>query len=194
MTEFTRVTPNRCTVSVNKRKASPVVNDKGEFFLSASMASKHYKIIATGVSSAMARDGRAAQLSWRFATFDECLKQGIEVPKGMKIPKAVRVAAKKADLMKADLSGDFPPGSVREIQYDAVDPTKKRRGRPPGSKSKPRDAALDATFNAVTWPDGAVTVRLNHGNTWTMTRKSKDEIPPEMLHDCVWVAARAEKR
>jgi hypothetical protein len=183
---------------VDGSRVRPVVDDKGGFFLSTTEAGKGSKAQQSTISKVCREGGgKVAGRTFRFATVEECVKQGMTAPVGKPGPKepphrrkAKKGKAKAAKAAKtAKGSSTKAKGGAQVINLYQVPYTgdKKKPGPKPGFKK----AKGDATFYAVKWPDGAVTVRANHGSTWTMTRKSISEIPEEMSREVVWVGPRA---
>jgi hypothetical protein len=139
----------------------PVVNDKGDFYISGRAASLALKMGPAAVAGALFHDRPVGGHKWRYATLEDCKANGIGVGVGGK-------------------------SSLIEIPYQEAGA--KKLGRPKKAPKKAQEAP-EATFYGVRWPDGAVTIRANHGSTWTMTRVSEEDVPKEMIAEAVWIGA-----
>lgn len=67
--------------------------------------------------------------------------------------------------------------------------TRKQKEAMQQAKAKTKqqqERSADNPFVGVTWPDGAVTVRFAKGGSWSMSRSSRDGIPPEVDVACTW--------
>jgi hypothetical protein len=167
---------SRIYVVHNNHRTSPVVNDKGEFYISAAEASRKSNLVDTAVSGAIERKSEINGRSWRFATLDECLN------KGFVLASVAAMKVKADDAAKAEKrKTEVVPKLAAATAPTLTKPAKADRER----DHKP------ATFYGVKWPDGAITIRANHGSTWSMTRNSATDIPAEMLNECVWVNPNA---
>lgn len=167
-----KVLKDRCVVVTNNRHTIPVISDRGEFYVSATAASNALTNRSNAVGSALCHGYAAAGRHWRFATLDECVKNGVD-PGKHRTPDGAVVARARDGKTEVTLH----PVPYTEAGLPRKVPAK-------------RTQEPEATFYAVTWPDGAVTVRANHGSTWTMTRKRADDVPEEMLREAIWISKR----
>ncbi len=137
----------------------PVISDQGEFYTSGREASHALGMKSTAAVAKSLSDGQAVGgRIWRYATNTEVMAHGI-----------------KSEVKEQP--------TLIEVPYK--EPPRKHKPTKQGAAQRSK---VDAAFYGVRWPDGAVTLRANHGSTWTMTRMSETDIPKEILTETVWVS------
>lgn len=176
ITDFAK-NKNRVYANHNHRRTSPVINDRGDFYISASEASRALGVGLTIISGVIDRKTEYLGRKWRFATLDECLSKGYVL---------TGVAAAKVKEMN-ETAKKTEKQEKRKVETvdlrSATSPTL----LPPTAEEGSKKGSKPATFYGVKWPDGAITIRANHGSTWSMTRTSSADIPAEMLNEVTWV-------
>lgn len=161
---------------IDGNRATPVIDQDGTFFTSTVKAGQAYSVAPTSISFAVRNKSRATGKLWTRATLEDCKFNGLDVSEVL--------------LSKAEAAGKVVVVSKhgsRAAEPTVPDPVQPKKAKAP----QKRHEVTGATFYGVRWPDGAVTIRANHGSSWAMTRASEEEIPKEMLAEAVWLNAEA---